>query len=44
MKQYHDELNADMKEIKGSMAMLGDTPEGDEPGDEDESAPKGNEL
>ena len=33
-----------MKLIRGSMGYLGDTPESDEPGDEDESAPKGNEL
>ena len=30
MKQYHDELNADMKETKGSMAMLGDVSEEDD--------------
>ena len=29
VKQYHDELNADMKGIRGSMAMLGDVPEED---------------
>ncbi len=34
MKQYYDELNADMKEIKGTMAMLGDVPEADGEGGE----------
>ena len=42
MKQYHDELNADMKEIKGSMAMLGDVPEADD--DDDDVDVKKDEL
>ena len=34
MKQYHEELNADIKAIKGSMAMLGDVSEEDGEGGE----------
>jgi hypothetical protein len=35
VKQYHDELSEDLKQIKGSMAMLGDVPEDDEEGKQD---------
>ena len=34
VKQYHEELNEDLKQIKGSMAMLGDVPEDAEEGDQ----------